>query len=59
MNQRVIPSQPEIVVSISEDGEIVLEQRDDFIHVPREKIHLLTVWMRRLAAQLEGLPIPE
>jgi len=59
MNERVILSQPEIVVSISEEGEIVLEQSDDFIRVPHEKIHQLTVWMRRLAAQVEGLPIPE
>lgn len=59
MNQRVIPSEPEIVVSISEDGEIVLEQHAGLIRIPRAKIHQLTVWMRRLAAQLEGLPIPE
>ena len=59
MNVRVIPSEPEIVVSINEAGEIVLEQREDFIRIPHEKIHQLTVWMRRLAAQMEGLPIPE
>ena len=59
MNVRVIPSEPEIVVSINEAGEIVLEQSDDFIRIPHERIHQLTVWMRRLAAQLEGLPIPE
>jgi len=59
MNVRVIPSEPEIVVSINEDGEIVLEQRAELIRIPHDKIHQLTVWMRRLAAQLEGLPIPE
>ena len=62
MNQRVINSEPEIVVSINDLGEIVLEQGDDDEHVvriPHEKIHQVTVWMRRLAAQLEGLPILE
>ena len=62
MNQRVIDTQPEIVVSINGLGEIVLEQNDAGEHVvriPHEKIHQVTVWMRRLAAQLEGLPILE
>jgi len=62
MNQRVIDTQPEIVVSINDLGEIVLEQNDAGEHVvriPHEKIHQVTVWMRRLAAQLEGLPILE
>lgn len=59
MKERVIPSEPEIVVSISEEGEIVLEQVDGEVRIPREKIHQVTVWMRRLAAQLEGLQIVE
>ena len=59
MQQRVIDTEPEIVVSINDDGEIVLWQRDDFVRIPHEKIHQVTIWMRRLAAQLEGLPILE
>ena len=59
MKERVIPSEPEIVVSISEEGEIVLEQVDGEVRIPREQIHQVTVWMRRLAAQLEGLQIVE
>ena len=59
MKERVIPSEPEIVVSINEEGEIVLEQVDGEVRIPHEKIHQVTVWMRRLAAQLEGLPIVE
>jgi hypothetical protein len=62
MNQRVIDTEPEIVVSINDLGEIVLEQGDadeNVVRIPHEKIHQVTVWMRRLAAQLEGLPILE
>ena len=63
MNQRIIDSEPEIVVSINDLGEIVLEQGDaeeeHVVRIPHEKIHQVTVWMRRLAAQLEGLPILE
>ena len=63
MNQRVIDSEPEIVVSINDLGEIVLEQNaadeEHCVRIPHEKIHQVTVWMRRLAAQLEGLPILE
>ena len=63
MNQRVIDTEPELVVSINDLGEIVLEQGDaeeeHFVRIPHEKIHQVTVWMRRLAAQLEGLPILE
>jgi len=63
MIQRVINSEPEIVVSINDLGEIVLEQNDareeHVVRIPHEKIHQVTVWMRRLAAQLEGLPILE
>lgn len=63
MIQRVIDSEPEIVVSINDLGEIVLEQGDSdmehVVRIPHEKIHQVTVWMRRLAAQLEGLPILE
>jgi hypothetical protein len=59
VKERVIPSEPEIVVSINEEGEIVLEQVDGEVRIPHDKIHQVTVWMRRLAAQLEGLPIVE
>ncbi|HLJ73443.1 MAG TPA: hypothetical protein VKU62_02575 [Thermoanaerobaculia bacterium] len=59
MKERVIPSEPDIVVSVNEDGEIVLEQVDGEVRIPHEKIHQVTVWMRRLAAQLEGLTIVE
>jgi hypothetical protein len=59
MQQRVIDTEPEIVLSINELGEIVLEQADADVRIPHEKIHQVTVWMRRLAAQLEGLPIVE
>ncbi|HUJ14456.1 MAG TPA: hypothetical protein VL284_11765 [Thermoanaerobaculia bacterium] len=57
MKERVIPSEPDIVVSINDEGEVVLEQVDAEVRIPREKIHQVTVWMRRLAAELEGLPI--
>jgi len=59
MKERVITSEPEIVVSINDEGEIVLEQVDGEVRIPHEKIHQVTIWMRRLAAQLEGLPIVE
>ena len=63
MNQRIIDTEPEIVVSINDLGEIVLEQGDSdeehSVRIPHEKIHQVTVWMRRLAAQIEGLPIVE
>ena len=63
MIQRVIDSEPEIVVSINDLGEIVLGQsgadEEHCVRIPHEKIHQVTVWMRRLAAQLEGLPILE
>jgi len=59
MKERVISSEPDIVVSVNEEGEIVLEQVDGEVRIPHEKIHQVTVWMRRLAAQLEGLTIVE
>jgi len=59
MKERVIPSEPDILVSVNEEGEIVLEQVDGEVRIPHEKIHQVTVWMRRLAAQLEGLTIVE
>jgi hypothetical protein len=59
MKERIIPSEPDIVVSVNDDGEIVLEQIDAEVRIPHEKIHQVTVWMRRLAAQLEGLTIVE
>ena len=53
----------ERVVSVNDVGEIVLEQVDAHaehsVRIPHEKIHQVTVWMRRFAAQLEGLPILE
>ena len=62
MRERVIPSEPEIVVYANDLGEIVLKQVDgdaNAIRIPHEKIHQLTVWMRRIAAEFEGVPIPE
>jgi len=59
MKERVISSEPDIIVSVNEEGEIVLEQVDGEVRIPHEKIHQVTVWMRRLAAQLEGLTIVE
>ncbi|PYQ61639.1 MAG: hypothetical protein DMF58_04195 [Acidobacteria bacterium] len=63
MKERVIDTEPEIVVSVNDVGEIVLEQVDAHaehsVRIPHEKIHQVTVWMRRFAAQLEGLPILE
>jgi hypothetical protein len=59
MRERVIVSQPEILVYSNDLGEIVLEQVDDAIRIPHEKIHQLTLWMRRIAAEFEGIPISE
>ncbi|HMC20629.1 MAG TPA: hypothetical protein VKL19_02160 [Thermoanaerobaculia bacterium] len=59
MRERVIAAEPEIVVYANDLGEIVLEQMDGEIHIPHEKIHQVTVWMRRIAAEFEGLRIPE
>jgi hypothetical protein len=62
MRERVIATEPEIVVSANDLGEVVLSQIDDGAHsirIPHEKIHQITVWMRRIAAEFEGLRIPE
>ncbi len=62
MRERVIATEPEILVYANDLGEIVLEQvgRDaNSIRIPHEKIHQITVWMRRIAAEFEGLRIPE
>lgn len=63
MRERVIASEPEILVYVNDLGEIVLEQLDSeaehSIRIPHEKIHQVTVWMRRFAAQLEGIRILE
>jgi hypothetical protein len=59
MRERVIASEPQIVVYSNDLGEIVLEQMDGEIRIPHEKIHQITVWMRRIAAEFEGLRIPE
>jgi len=59
MRERVIVSQPEILVYSNDLGEIVLEQVGDEIRIPHEKIHQLTLWMRRIAAEFEGIPIPD
>ncbi len=65
MRERVIVSQPEILVYSNDLGEIVLEQVDDpgeeaqSIRIPHQKIHQLTLWMRRIAAEFEGIPITE
>ncbi len=66
MRERLIASEPRIVVYANELGEIVLKQLDDdreegvhSVRIPHEKIHQVTVWMRRIAAEFEGLIIPE
>ena len=59
MRERVIVSEPEILVYANDHGEIVLEQVKDAIRIPHDKIHQLTLWMRRIAAEFEGIPIPE
>jgi len=60
MTERVIGSEPQIVVYSNAQGEIILEQgAEDSIRIPYDKIHQLTTWMRRIAAEFEGIPIPE
>jgi quercetin dioxygenase-like cupin family protein len=59
MRERVIVTEPQILVYANNSGEIVLEQVGDAIRIPYDKIHQLTVWMRRIAAEFEGIPIPE
>jgi len=61
MRERVIVSRPEILVYSNAQGEIVLEQGEEMnsIRIPHDKIHQLTLWMRRIAAEFEGIPIPE
>src|ERR1700682_172106 len=51
----------ENLVYSNAQGEIVLEQGEEAnsIHIPYDKIHQLTLWMRRIAAECEGVPIPE
>ena len=61
MRERVIVSEPEILVYANAQGEIVLEQglEVNSIRIPHDKIHQLTLWMRRIAAEFEGVPIPD
>ncbi len=65
MRERLIVSHPRIVVCANDLGDIVLKQAGDpgetghSIRIPHEKIHQVTVWMRRMAAEFEGLRIPE
>ena len=61
MRERVIVSEPRILVYSNPQGEIILEQGDEAnsIRIPYEKIHQLTLWMRRIAAEFEGIPITE
>ena len=54
-----------LTVSAAECGDIVLEQLSsdpsghiESIRIPHDRIHQVTVWMRRLAAEFDGLPIP-
>jgi hypothetical protein len=65
MRERLIASDPGVFVYATEEGDVVLEQvgpdeshRTESIRIPHEKIHQLTVWMRRIAAEHDGLPIP-
>ena len=61
MRERVIVSEPEILVYSNAQGEIVLERGEETnsIRIPYEKIHQVTLWMRRIAAEFEGVRIPE
>ena len=61
MRERVIVSEPQILVYANAQGEIVLEQGQEMnsIRIPHDKIHQLTLWMRRIAAEFEGIPIPD
>ena len=59
MRERVIVSEPEILVYANDVGDIVLEQVNESVKIPHENIHQVTIWMRRIAAQFEGIPIPE
>ena len=61
MRERVIVSEPEILVYSNAQGEIVLEQGEESnaIRIPYEKIHQVTLWMRRIAAEFEGVRITE
>lgn len=61
MRERVIVTQPEILVYSNDQGEIVLEQGQEAnsIRIPHDKIHQVTLWMRRIAAEFEGVPINE
>ncbi len=54
-----------LTVSATETGDIVLEQlssdasgRAEPIRIPHDRVHQVTVWMRRLAAEFDGLSIP-
>ncbi|HKB78658.1 MAG TPA: hypothetical protein VKH35_02980 [Thermoanaerobaculia bacterium] len=52
-----------VIVYATESGDVVLEQRGedghrDSIRIPHDKIHPVTVWMRRIAAEFDGLQIP-
>lgn len=54
-----------LTVSATETGDIVLEQlssdasgHTESVRIPHDRVHQLTVWMRRLAAEFDGLAIP-
>ncbi len=64
MRERLVVIEPSIVVSVNELGDVVLKQVDGLaaensVRIPHEKIHQVTVWMRRIAAEFEGLRITE
>ena len=65
MRERLIASEPGIIVFATEAGEIVLEQlsseadvRPESVRIPYQKVHQVTLWMRRLAAEFDGLSLP-
>ncbi len=63
MRERLIIGEPPIVVYANDLGEIVLQevsaQPDHSVRIPYEKIHQVTVWMRRIAAEFDGVRISQ
>jgi len=59
MRERLIAGDPAVFVYATEGGDVVLEQAGSgSVRIPHDKIHQLTVWMRRIAAEFDGLAIP-
>lgn len=63
MHEHRIASEPGVKVCATEAGDIVLEQLSsnssggtESVRIPHDKVHQVTVWMRRFAAEFDGLP---